>query len=137
MSENTTTTPRKKLSRTDIEGAKDVKTTTVYVPEWGGDVTLRSLDSAGRVTLEKAAVQHPGTKYQYTDVSAAKSTMLSLSIVDADTLEPLFPGEEGTKALDKKSGDVINTLLLETFKLNGLTPSEDKPAVSAEDALGN
>jgi len=46
----------KVLTKADILGAQDLKVERVSVPEWGGDVFLRSMSSRERDNLEAEAV---------------------------------------------------------------------------------
>lgn len=117
MSEQEKAKQRRKLSRTDILAVKDLQTTPVFVPEWDGEVLVRTM--CGRERDEFEATIQTKTKAKVPDTRGLKELLLSLTLVDeAGVL--LFPGEEGIKELSTKSGKVIEFLFQAAAKANGI-----------------
>jgi hypothetical protein len=104
------------LTGADILDADDLKTTTIYVEDWGGHVPIRLMDAKsaetwGRVSADKDA----------TAVSSA------IALVRACAINPdgskMFASKESIERLAKKSMRGIRTVSDECIKFNGLGDS--------------
>jgi len=102
------------LNKSDILKAQDLKTESVKVPEWGGEVIIRTMTGSERDSYEQRIVRG-NQKNEYIDIRA---TFLSLTIID-DKGERLFD-EQDIKALGGKSAAALDRLFEVAQKLNGL-----------------
>lgn len=108
------------LSKKAILAAKDTKLKgPVAVPEWGGDVYLRTISGSERDQFEDA--------YSEQKMKAFRARFLVLTLAD-DSGERLF-GDDEIESLGKKSSVVINRLFDEAWAHNAFTQD-------AVDALG-
>lgn len=101
------------LTRDDILKAQDLPTAVVDVPEWGGQVTLRGFSAAARDNLAKRGTDENG------GVEISNAEFLALCLVDDEGL-PLFAPEDADTTLGRKNPEVIDRLLQEAIRLNGL-----------------
>lgn len=100
------------LSRADILGFKDSKIECVLVPEWGGEVYVKTFDGAARDRIE-AHVVACGS-----NVKGLRSLVVSLSACDENGSE-LFTVED-IPALEKKSAVALDRVFAAASKLNRL-----------------
>lgn len=108
------------LSKKAILAAKDTKLKgPVAVPEWGGEVYLRTISGSERDQFEDA--------YSEQKMKAFRARFLVLTLAD-DAGERLFQDDE-VEVLGKKSSVVINRLFDEAWAHNAFTQE-------AVDALG-
>ena len=109
------------LSKAKILAAKDVKLSDpVPVPEWGGDVYIKTLSGTERDAFEEA--------YAEQKMKAFRVRFLVLTLAD-ESGERLF-GEGDIAALSDKSSIVINRLFEKAWSHNAFTNE-------AVEALGN
>lgn len=112
------------LSRDAIIAAVDAVTETVPVPEWGGDVIIKSMTGAERDAYE---------------VSLRRKGELNLANARAKLLVRVIVNEGGTRifsdqdamALGKKNAALLERLYDVAARLSGMTDE------AAEDAEGN
>jgi hypothetical protein len=108
------------LSKKAILAAKDTKLEgPIAVPEWGGDVFVRTISGVERDQFEDA--------YSEQKMKAFRVRFLVLTLSD-DSGERLF-GDDEIDALGKKSSVVINRLFDKAWQHNAFTQE-------AVDALG-
>ena len=96
------------LNREQILGVDDLRTLIVNVPEWGGDIKLRTMSIAAQLEYEKIK-----------DNGEQRELLLGLlceSIVDEDN-KPLF-NKDDLDALSKKSTTVLCRLFNQALDLN-------------------
>lgn len=113
------------LRREDIAAAVDLKTMTLAVPEWGGEVRLRELTLGEREDWSKEAVDS-GTGHIRSDVSMSRimALLCAMSLVD-EADRPIFESpEDGTAVLLGKDANAVQAIFDAALKLNGLR-SED------------
>jgi hypothetical protein len=109
------------LSKAKILAAKDVKLSeAVPVPEWGGDVYIRTISGTERDKFEEA--------YSEQKMKAFRVRFLVLTLAD-ESGERLF-GDADIDALGGKSSVVINRLFDKAWQHNAFTDA-------AVEALGN
>jgi hypothetical protein len=100
------------LSKSKILAAKDVKLSeAVPVPEWGGEVFIKTLSGTERDAFEDA--------YSESRMKQFRVRFLVLTLCD-DSGERLF-GDGDIDALGKKNSVVINRLFDAAWKHNALT----------------
>jgi hypothetical protein len=109
------------LSKAKILAAKDVKLSdAVPVPEWGGDVYIRTISGTERDKFEEA--------YSEQKMKAFRIRFLVMTLSD-ESGERLF-ADSDMDALGNKSSVVINRLFDKAWQHNAFTDE-------AVDALGN
>ena len=106
------------LTLDQIFNADDRHRKTVTVPEWGGEITLRSL-SAGELSRYRAGLMDADKVSNQKVLTSGRAQLLALSIVDEND-DPMF-GDEGVEVLSRKSGGVIDRLYGEALALNAMT----------------
>lgn len=99
-----------KLTRDQILAASDLPTREVPVPEWGGEVIVRSMTLIERERYETDNVKDKGEH--------ALARLIALCCVD-ETGETLFRPED-VPALERKSGTALLRVLIAAQELNGL-----------------
>jgi hypothetical protein len=101
------------LTREQIRSAKDRKTKTIAVPEWGGDVLLISFTAADRERIKED---------EFRDKLIAsghfRAWLLSRCLVGED-LRPLF-AEKDVAELAAKSEEVIDRLTEQAVEFCGI-----------------
>ena len=108
------------LSKSSILAANDTKISEeIKVPEWGGEVFVKTLSGTERDIFEDA--------YSQNKMKAFRARFLVLTLCD-DKGERLF-GDNEVDALGKKSSVVINRLFDKAWAHNAFTSE-------AVDALG-
>jgi hypothetical protein len=109
------------LSKAKILAAKDVKLSeAVPVPEWGGDVHIRTISGTERDRFEEA--------YSEQKMKSFRVRFLVIALADENG-ERLF-GDADIDALGDKSSVVINRLFDKAWQHNAFTDS-------AVETLGN
>ncbi len=102
------------LSKDDILGAEDIKTMTVPVPEWGGEVLVKTLTGAERDRFEQSIIDSD-RKVVLTD---ARARLCAMSMVDKDG-KRLF-ANDCIAALGEKSGAVLDRIYEVASQLSGM-----------------
>ena len=110
------------LSAADILGVEDCKLKEVKVPEWGGSVYLKVMSGADRNPLEQMWMNADQTPTLDLAVQ-----LLVVTLVDADG-NRLF-NEEQAKGLVNKNAVVLQRLMNEAFKHNGMDAESLETAV--------
>lgn len=101
------------LSKAAIMSAKDVRLSdAVSVPEWGGDVHLKTLSGLERDAFEEG--------YSEQRMKAFRVRFLVLTLCDENG-ERLF-GDDDVDVLGVKSSVVINRLFEKSWAHNALNP---------------
>lgn len=113
------------LNKAKILSAKDVKLEQVPVPEWGGDVFVKSLSGTERDAFEDA--------YSSDKMKNFRVRFLVLALCD-DAGERLFSDAE-IDALGKKSAAVIARLFEKAWAFNAFR-TEDVDTLGKDSATG-
>jgi hypothetical protein len=103
------------LSRAQILAADDMRRETVPVPEWGGDVMVRTLTGTERDKLEAAYKLDP---------SSFRTQMCAASICDEAGIALFTP--EDIPALAEKNWEVLDRLVAVATKLSAVTTKDVK-----------
>lgn len=107
------------ISKSRIVAATDTKLNTVNVPEWGGEVCLKTLTGSERDSFEES--------YSGEKMKNFRCRFLVLTLCDENG-ERLFADDEAD-VVGKKSSLVINRLFEKAWQLNAFSDA-------AVDALG-
>lgn len=110
------------LTKEQIVETQDLKTETVNVPEWGGDVILTTMSGKRRDEWENL-VQSRQVNGKVKDIRGIKNTLLALTMVDEYGVQ-LFEGDDGIDELAQKSGAVIDRLFEKAQRLNALSDED-------------
>lgn len=111
------------LRKQDILQVKDTVIEKVTVPEWGGEVCLRSITAAERGIIEAAAAAYKDSKGK--DASFARTftvKILSMALCDEDG-KRLFTDDEISE-LAKKNAKVVARLAEVAQKLSGFAKED-------------
>jgi hypothetical protein len=112
------------LSIDQIAAAQDLPTETVAVPEWGGEVKLRTLTATERDAWEAALFSRRDEETGDFDFTNLKSELVARVLSD-DSGCPLFADPAGgIQLLAKKSGAVVSRLYEAAQRMNGLTKKD-------------
>ena len=109
------------LSRDAILKASDIKTETVPVPEWGGDVLVRGMDGSERDQYEQS-VMVQNSKNTRVNMKNARAKLVVLSVVD-EAGKRLF-SQADVDALSKKSAAALNRVFNVAARLSGITEGD-------------
>jgi hypothetical protein len=109
------------LSKAQILAAPDIVTEPVKVPEWGGEVLVRSLDGTQRDEYEQSIMVRRG-KSKEVNLRNARVKLLVRTIVDSDG-ELLF-SEQEIAALGRKSAAALQRVFEKSAELAGLSDKD-------------
>lgn len=108
------------LSRDAIQKAVDTKVEKIDVPEWGGEVCIKTLTGTERDAFEDG--------YAEKRMKNFRARFLALALCDENG-ERLF-GDDGDELLGQKSSAVLNRLFEKAWAVNAFRPED-------VEALGN
>jgi hypothetical protein len=109
------------LTREQILAADDLKRETVPVPEWGGDVIVKSLTGAERDEFEDSVVRQRG-KSRELNLRNARARLVSLSLVDEAGSRLFSAGD--VEQLGRKSAAALDRVFGAAQRLSGLTEQD-------------
>jgi hypothetical protein len=109
------------LNRDAILTADDMKTIDIEVPEWGGDVRLRTLTGGERDKFESDMIDQRGKNNKMNLVNL-RARLVALCAVDEGG-KRMFGDNEVTK-LGSKNAAVLDKLFTAAQKLNGMTQED-------------
>lgn len=109
------------LSREQILSADDRKTVTVAVPEWGGDVLVRSLTGAERDKFEESLQTVRGNKTKR-NLKNFRARLVSLCLVNEQG-ELLFSPPD-VEHLGAKSVAALQRVFNKCNELNGMSDED-------------
>lgn len=111
------------LSRDEILAAEDLPTATVAVPEWGGEVRIRTMTATARDEWEKRFIgkdDNPAARHAaWTNIRAS---LAARCIVD-DEGKRVF-ADEDVAALGRKSSIALERVFTACRTLNALTEAD-------------
>jgi len=109
------------LNKDQILKADDLKSEIVEVPEWGGEVKVRTMTGIERDTFEESIFDSKGkdTKMNFKNLRAK---LVVLTII-GDNGERLFI-EADVEALGKKSAKALDRIFGVAQRLNGIGQKE-------------
>ena len=122
------TKPLAKLSRATILQAVDLPTEVVFVPEWGGEVTVRALSGLERDTYEMEIYRLKGTKIDWKRENM-RARLVAATVVD-DAGELMFSTAD-IAALGNKSAAALERIFVVAQRLSGLS-KEDVEELEAD-----
>lgn len=111
------------LTRDEILKAEDRKHEIVSVPEWGGDVRLRTLTARERDAFEASTVETNKKGQQRQNLVNLRARLVSLCLVDADG-NRLFPETSDVHLLGDKSALALQRVFDKCTDMNGLSDSD-------------
>lgn len=114
---NTTSEPKRYLSKSDILAQDDLIIEDLFVPEWGAWVRVRTLNASERDWFESTTVQRNG-KQITTNLRNIRARLCLLCLVDENG-ERLFR-EEDEFPLGGKSAAALDRVFVVAQRLNGL-----------------
>jgi len=116
------------LTAEQILAASDIKTETVPVPEWGGEVNVRGLTGAQRDAFEESMFVGRG-KDRKENFANLRARLIVLCAVNEQG-QPIFT-EKQVDALSKKSAAALDRVFEAAQRLSGLSKKD------TEDLAGN
>lgn len=113
----------KLLTRQEILSIRDIRTETVFVPEWGGAVKIKAMTGKERDAWEAALFQIDGKDVKMNKENL-RAKLVALTVVD-EAGQRLFT-EADVEALGSKSASALDRVYQASQKLSGLTPDDIK-----------
>jgi len=120
------------LSRDSILEVNDLKTERVHIPEWGGDVLVRTLTAKERDEFENSMVKVSGrgrSQVRELIIQNVRARLAVLTVLNEDG-EQMF-NRTDEEALGKKAGSALNRIWDVSSRLAGISDSD------VEEILGN
>jgi hypothetical protein len=111
------------LTKEQILQAKDLPTETVFVPEWGGEVIVRTMSGTERDAFEKSIMDMSG-KDAAVNLSNIRAKLCAKVLVD-EKGERMFNDRE-IDLLGKKSASALDKIFFVAQRLNGLSDKDVK-----------
>lgn len=108
------------LTKDQILNADDIQTKVIDVPEWGGEVTIKSMSGFYRDRFENSLVGKNGGA----NMQNVRAKLVAASIVD-DKGDVMFSEKDITK-LGSKSGDALDRVFAVAKSINKITDDEVK-----------
>jgi hypothetical protein len=105
------------LTKEQIMQAQDLKTETVHIPEWGGDVQVRTITAKERDDFEKQLISG-----DQTDLENIRAKFVAATVVDENG--KLMFTKLDLVDLGKKSASAMDKLFEVGQKLAGLKKEE-------------
>jgi hypothetical protein len=108
------------LKRSNIAAAQDIKTETVSIPEWGGEVLVRGLTGVERDQFDKSVIDSQTKEITLDNVTAK---LVAASVVDEDG-NPVFDQPGDVDMLGTKSASALHRIGAVAQRLSGLTKED-------------
>jgi preprotein translocase subunit SecD len=116
------------LTKQQILEANDLKTETVFVPEWGGDVNVRTLTGKELDAYEMSFVGDGKSKMQN-----IRARLIVRAVVDEQG-QRLF-SDADAEAIGERSGLALDRVYAVAARLNGRTDKEQKELEKNSEAV--
>ena len=114
------------LNKSQILGAVDIVIEKVAVPEWGGDVFVKSLTGAEKDAFEESIVDMSGTDVKV-NMKNARAKLAAKTICDKDGVR-IFDDAD-IPALGEKNGAVLERIFNVAQRLSGLSKDDVKKLI--------
>tara|TARA_R110000824_G_scaffold354555_1_gene541664 strand:+ start:2298 stop:2645 length:348 start_codon:yes stop_codon:yes gene_type:complete len=108
------------LDRSAILKSDDLPKEVVNIPEWGGDVFVRTLTGTERDAFEQSMVQ----KKNKPNLNNVRARFAVLTVCD-EKGERLF-SDNDSEALGKKSASALDRVFAVSQRLNGFSDSDSE-----------
>lgn len=118
------------LTRDQILSADDLPDVYVEVPEWGGEVRIRTLTGAERDAYE-ARISGANTKDGKRDMSNIRAALVALCAIDENGAQ-LFTKDDVNR-LGLKSAKALDRLMDASMKLSGISDDDVKKLADQEE----
>lgn len=110
------------LSKDEILKANDLKTEEVAVPEWGGEVLVRTMTGEERDKFEADSVTFNKKGEAKQNFANTRARLVALVCVNEEG-EPLFSGYD-IPDLGRKSAVALDRVFEKAQEMNGFTPKD-------------
>lgn len=111
------------LSRDDILKVEDRKYELLDVPEWGGEVRLRTLTGRERDEFEASTVETNKKGQQRTNLVNIRARLVSLCLVDEEG-NRMFTEKRDVILLGEKSAAALERVFAKCNEMNGLSEKD-------------
>ena len=108
----------KALTREMILNCEDIKTVTVLVPEWGGEVTIKMMSGKERDEFE-ASITKNGTM----TIANIRAKLAAKTIIDPETKKLMFT-EGDIEALGAKSASALDKIATASARLSKMSAED-------------
>lgn len=109
------------LNREQILECSDLRQETVRVPEWGGEVIVRSLTGLERDQFEQSMIEMRGKRASL-KLENTRARLVSLCVIDEQGKRVFSEGD--VLALGQKNASALQRVFEVAQKLSGLTESD-------------
>lgn len=110
------------LTRDQILSANDITIETVPVPEWGGEVCVKTLSGAERDHFEAVVIREDSDGKQRTDLENIRATLASMAICD-DAGRPLF-SQADVESLGRKNAAALDRVWTVAQRLSRISQED-------------
>ncbi len=113
-----------RLKFDDILNAEDFKTEMVSVPEWGGEVEVKTMSAEARDAYEISLLRarSDGEGFER-DLENARAKMVAACVIDENG-KRMFTGESQIKALGSKSAAALDRIYEVCKRLNHVSDED-------------
>ena len=112
------------LKRDQILSAKDMKKDYVDVPEWGGEVCLKSLTGTERDDFEASMIEVSKTGKTRQNLRNLRARLVVLCAIDPDDDDLRLFSDSDVHELGRKSAAALDRVFAAAQKLNGFTKED-------------
>lgn len=114
----------KVLSRDEILQTLDATTETIFVPEWGGSVFVKTLSAEEREEFENLFINDDGKRKPQTEITNLRAFLVSLSVVNENG-ERVFTTDD-VEELNRKNANCIERIFNVAQRLSALREQDIK-----------
>jgi hypothetical protein len=110
------------LTRDEILAVDDLQRERVNVPEWGGDVLVRSMTGTERDAFESSIISTNGTRSSM-NLKNVRAKLVAWTVIDEDG-DRLFPTTQDVHLLGEKSAAALQSVFEVAQRLSGLSTED-------------
>lgn len=110
--------------RDRIMSKDDLKTATVYVPEWEETLTIKSLTGKERDAFESSMVEFGKNGSTKQNLKNVRARLVALTVIDPDDKNFRVFSDKDIEALGNKSAAALDRVFSASQKLNGFTKED-------------